>query len=130
MGINTCPNLLREIAEQTGIKVVSEIKFLGIEIRKTYTESMTAVTEKLGGKYDRISSSYVDLFHRQQLIQSVFAPSYNHVYMAFGYSEEAGNTIDDMICRLLWTCKNGDAMQNKWKIGAKKKNCGILLWED
>jgi hypothetical protein len=68
MGINTCPNLLREIAEQTGIKVVSEIKFLGIEIRKTYTESMKAsfdaVTEKLGGKYDRISSSYVDLFHR------------------------------------------------------------------
>jgi hypothetical protein len=52
MGINTCPNLLREIAEQTGIKVVSEIEFLGIEIRKTYTESMTAsfaaVTEKLG----------------------------------------------------------------------------------
>ncbi len=37
MGINTCPNLSREIAEQMGIKVVSEIKFLGIEIRKTYT---------------------------------------------------------------------------------------------
>ncbi len=79
------------------------------------------MTEKLGGKYDRISSSYVDLFHRQQLIQSVFAPSYNHVYMAFGYSEEAGNTIDDMICRLLWTCKNRGAMQNKIKIVAKKR---------
>ncbi len=73
----------RDGDEQTGIKVVTEIKYLGIEIRKTYAESMAAsfnaVTERLGGKYDRISSSYVDLFHRRQLIQSVFAPSYNHV---------------------------------------------------
>jgi hypothetical protein len=125
MGINTCPDLLREIAEQTGIKVVTEIKYLGIEIRKTYAESMAAsfdaVTERLGGKYDRISSSYVDLFHRRQLIQSVFAPSYNHVYMAFGYSEEAGNTIDNMICRLLWTRKNGGATQNKRKLVAKNR---------
>ncbi len=94
------------------------------------TASFATVTEKLGDKYDRISSSYVDLFHRRQLIQSVFAPSYNHVYMAFGYSEEAGNTIDDTICRLLWTCKNGGAMQYKRKLVAKKELWYPTIWED
>ncbi len=69
---NMDPNLLREIPEMTGIKVVIEIKkYLGIILRSTYEQSRTAsfaaVMESLGTKYDRISSSYVD-FYRRQLI--------------------------------------------------------------
>jgi hypothetical protein len=70
------------------------------------------VSERLGGKFDRINSSYVDL------IQSVISPSYNHVYMAFGYNEESGKTVDDMTCSLLWTCRIEGAV-HKRKLVAK-----------
>jgi hypothetical protein len=86
--INTDLNLLREIIEMTGTKVVTEMKYLRIELRSTYEQSRTAsfatVMESLETTYDRISSSYVDMFHRRQLIQTVFCPSINHVFMAFG----------------------------------------------
>ncbi len=94
LAINADPNLLSEITEMTGIKVVNDMKYLGIELHSTYEQSKTAsfaaVMESLGTKYDRISSSYVDLFHRRQLIQTVFCPSINHVFMAFGLNTPIG----------------------------------------
>ena len=42
LGINTNPELLREIEEVTGIPVVEGMQYLGLEIRSTYAESKTA----------------------------------------------------------------------------------------
>ena len=125
LAINTDPNLLREITEMTGIKVVTEMKYLGIELRSTYEQSKTAsfaaVMESLGTKYDRISSSYVDLFHRRQLIQTVFCPSINHVFMAFGLNTPVGSAIDGMVSRLLWTRKQGGVTIAKRRLVAKNR---------
>jgi hypothetical protein len=65
--------------------------------KQSKTASFAAVMESLGTKYDRISSSYVDLFHRRQLIQTVFCPSINHVFMAFGLNTLVGSTIYRMV---------------------------------
>jgi hypothetical protein len=56
-------------------------------------------------KFKAISSSFVNLFHRQQLIQQVFLPSFNHIVMAFGHDPQRGEEIDEMILKLLWTRK-------------------------
>ncbi len=38
--------------------------------------------------------------------------------------------VPKLICRLLWTCKNGGAMQNKLKIVEKKELWYPTIWED
>ena len=125
LAINTAPDLLREITELTGIKVVTELKYLGIELRSTHEQSMNAsfvaVMGSVGAKYERINSSYCDLFHRRQLIQTVICPSFNHIYMAFGSSKPTEDTIDGMVSRLLWTRKQDGEVKAKRRLIAKNR---------
>ena len=125
LGINTNPELLQEIAAITGIKVVTEFKHLGLQIRPTYDEtkqaSYMAVEESTTNKCNRINSSFVDLFHKRQLIKTVVVPSYNHIYMSLGYCAESGQRLDNQILKLLWTKKiNGQIKQGR-RIVAKKR---------
>jgi hypothetical protein len=115
----------------TGIKVVTEMKYLRIELRSTYEQSRTAsfatVMESLETTYDRISLSYVDLFHRRQLLQTVFCPSINHVFMAFGLYAR-WSTIDGMVGRLLWTRKRGGETIAKRRLVVKNRLQPHLGW--
>ena len=125
LAYNTCPELLNSITEQTGIRVVTSMRYLGVEIRQTFSESREAsylsMNEKLTGKHDRISSSFVDLFHKRQLIQTVMLPSYNHIVMAFGYSEQVGTTVDSSIRNLLWEKTRGGVVSQGRRLVAKNR---------
>jgi hypothetical protein len=125
LGINTEPELLQEIAARTGIKIVTEFKHLGLQIRPTYMEMLGAsyagVEEGIATKCNRINSSHVDLFHRRQLIKTVVMPSFNHVYMTFEYNAEYGQRIDNQILRLLWTKKANGVIRQGRRLVAKKR---------
>jgi hypothetical protein len=68
LGINTPRELLDEIAELTGITIVIEFRYLGLQIKAPYAESRGATYEavyaSLQRKFEAINSSFVDLFHR------------------------------------------------------------------
>jgi hypothetical protein len=106
LGINTDPDLLQEVARLTGIQVVTEFRYLGVQIRTSYKESMRAsyeaVYEGITTKCNRLYASRVDLFHRRQIIKTVVIPSYNHIFMSFGPCEEACKKIDGEIIKLFW----------------------------
>jgi hypothetical protein len=105
LGINTQRQLLDDIAELTGITVVIEFRYLGLQIKASNAESRTATYEAVHAsvqrKFEALNTSFVDLFHRQQLIQQVFLPSFNHIFMAFGHDPQWGEEIDKMILKLL-----------------------------
>ncbi len=125
LGINTNPELLREIEEVTGIPLVEGMRYLGLEIRSTYAESKTAsfdaINEGIRAKYNRINSSLVDLFHRRQLIQTVIVPSYNHAFMAFGLCPRVEEDLDDKIINLLWTRKKDGRVTQGRRLVAKNR---------
>jgi hypothetical protein len=107
LGINTDPELMQEIATISGIRIVTEFKHLGLQIRPTYgstvDSSYAAVEEGIAKKCDKINSSHVDLFHKRQLIKTVVMPSFNHMYTILGYYSDAGKRLDNQIVRHLWT---------------------------
>ena len=84
--INTDTRLMEEIEQRTGIKCVEGLRHLGIEVRKTYKNTVEATNAKIlqqtESKYKKINKSFTDMFHRKQLIQQVLLPSYNHCYNA------------------------------------------------
>jgi hypothetical protein len=82
--INTDPELLREVSRLTGIQVVTEFRYLGVQIvykqiHATYQgckdASFEAVREGITTKCNRLYASKVDLFHKRQIIKSVVIPS-------------------------------------------------------
>jgi hypothetical protein len=125
LGINTPRELLDDIAELTGITVVTEFRYLGLQIKASYAESRAATYEAVHAsvqrKFEAINSSFVDLFHRRQLIQQVFVPSFNHIFMAFGHDPQWGEEIDKMILKLLWTKKREGQVHKGRTLVAKKR---------
>jgi hypothetical protein len=67
--------MLREISSLTGIQVVTEFKYLGVQIHATYQKckeaSFGAVHEGITAKCNRLYTSKIDLFHRRQIINAV-----------------------------------------------------------
>jgi hypothetical protein len=125
LGINTPRQLLDDIAELTGITVVTEFRYLGLQIKANYAESRTATYEAVHAsvqrKFEAINSSFVDLCHRRQLIQQIFLPSFNHIFMAFGHDPQWGEEIDKMIIKLLWTRKREGQVHKGRTLIAKKR---------
>jgi hypothetical protein len=117
----------------TGITVVTEFRYLGLQIKASYAKSRTAtykaVHASVQHKFEAINSSFVDLFHRRQLIQ-VFLPSFNHIFKAFGHDPQWGEEIDKMILKLLWTRKReGQVHKGRTLIAKKTAYYGFyLLW--
>jgi hypothetical protein len=68
LGINTPKELLDDIAELTDITIVTEFRYLGLQIKSSYAESRAATYEAVHAsvqrKFEAINSSFVDLFHR------------------------------------------------------------------
>jgi len=135
--INTDPALMQEISDLTGVGVVNKLRFLGVEIRATYSESLKesfkTVDEGVQAKYDRINSAFLDLFHRRQLICSVLLPSYNHLFMAFGVQQDICDNLDKMVVKLLWTKKRGGQVKQgrrlvaRGRIGASHQMGGLQV---
>ena len=125
LGINTPRELLDEIAELTGITVVTEFRYLGLQIKASYAGSRAASYEAVHAsvqrKFEAINSSFADLFHRRQLLQQVFIPSFNHIFMAFGHDPQWGEEIDKMILKLLWTKKRDGRVHKGRTLVAKKR---------
>ncbi len=123
--INTPQKLQDEITNTTGIKIVSGFRHLGIEIRDTLenisSDTYEAIKAKISTKMDYIRNSFVDLFHKRQLIMHVIIPSYIHVYMAIGYNNKAGVEQDTEIRKLLWTKKVEGEVKNKRHLVAKER---------
>jgi hypothetical protein len=105
VGSNTPRQLLDDIAELTGITVVTQFRYLGLQNKAFYAESRTATYEavhtSVQRKFEAIISSFVDLFYRWQLKQHVFIPSFNHIFMAFGHDPLWVEEIDKIILKLL-----------------------------
>jgi hypothetical protein len=125
MCINTDPDLIGEILNLTGIKQVEEFRYLGIQLCKTQEASRVAsyqkVQENIKSRYQRINSSYVDLFHRRQLIKQTIMPSFNHVFMVFGHDEENERALDGMMVDLLWTRSCQGQVRQGRRLVAKKR---------
>jgi hypothetical protein len=68
--------LLDDIAELTGITIVTKFRYLGLQIKSSYVKSRAATYEAVHAsmqwKFEAINSPFVDLFPRQQLIRQVF----------------------------------------------------------
>ncbi len=98
---------------------------MGLQIKASYVESRAATYEAVHAsvqrKFEAINSSFVDLFHRRQLIQQVFVPSFNHIFMAFGHDPQWGEEIDQMILKLLWTKKREGQVHKGRTLVAKKR---------
>ena len=137
LGINTDINLMQEIEMMTGIKVVTNFRYLGVQIHASYARSKEAsyavVEEGIKAKCDKINTSFVDLFHKRQLIKTVVIPTYNHIFMAFGLSEAAGDRLDKKIIQLLWTkkvegqVKQGRRLVAKNRLGASYEMGGMKM---
>jgi hypothetical protein len=102
LGINTDPDILREITRRlgiqvttgfTGIQVTKGFRYLSMQLRSTCAESKSASyraeEEGITAKCDRLNMSHTDLFHKRQLIKSVVIPSFNHIFMSFSFCKEA-----------------------------------------
>jgi hypothetical protein len=137
LGINTDINLMQEIEMMTGIKVVRNFRNLGVQIHASYACSKEAsyavVEEGIKVKCDKINTSFVDLFHKRQLIKTGVIPTYNHIFMAFGLSKVAGDRLDKKIIQLLWTkkvegqVKQGRRLVAKNRLGASYEMGGMKM---
>ncbi len=135
--INTDPELMQEITRITGIQAVDGFRYLGVQIRASYNRSRdasyNAVHEEITAKCNKLYASKVDLFHRRQIIKTVVIPSYNHIFMSFGPSEEACEKIDREIIKLLWNkkiggeCKRGRRLVAKHRLDASYEMGGLKM---
>ena len=71
MCINTPIELVNDIRKETGIKVVTGMKHLGIELRENITDTRKStyesVSDRVRAKVDKINNGYIDLFHKRLL---------------------------------------------------------------
>ncbi len=77
--INTDEQLINEIKRKTGIKIVTEMKYLGVTLSNTYSRSkelsFELLEEKISNKINKIQRSYSSLFHKRQLINQALVTS-------------------------------------------------------
>jgi hypothetical protein len=52
---------------------------------------------------------------------TVFVPSFNHIFMAFGHDPQWGEEIDKMILKLLWTKKREGQVHKGRTLVTKKR---------
>jgi hypothetical protein len=64
------------------------------------------VEEGITAKCDRYNMSHTDRFHKRQIIKSVVIPSFNHIFMSFGFCEEAASKLDSRVIKIFWTRKS------------------------
>ena len=125
LGVNTDPRLLEEISRETGIEVVTQFRYLGVQITGTYEgtreESYRHVQAKVVGRGQRINSAHLDLFHKRQLIKQALMPSFNHLFMIFGHMERVERELDELVIRLLWTKSKEGEVKQKRRLVAKKR---------
>jgi hypothetical protein len=100
---------------------VSALKVNIAKTTKSRTATYEAVHVSVQHKFEAINSSFVDLCHRRQLIQQVFLPSFNHIFMAFGHDSQWGEEIDKIIIKLLWTRKREGQVHKGRTLIAKKR---------
>jgi hypothetical protein len=109
------------------VQITNKIRFLGVEIRHTYGESLResfgVVDEGVKAKYNRINAAHIDMFHRKQLISTVLIPSYNHLFMAFGVQQDICDKLDKMVIKLLWTKKKEGRVKQGRRLVAKGRIC-------
>jgi hypothetical protein len=77
------------------------------------------VEEGIAAQCNRINMSRTDIFNKRQLIKSVVIPSFNYVFMSFGFCEEAASKLDAKA--LPGLKKTGREVKNKWRLEAKKR---------
>ncbi len=128
--INTSNELQDEIVHKTGTKIVTGFRHLGIEIRNKMEDisidTYEAVKTRVKTKMDYIRNSFVDIFHKRQLIMHVIIPSYIHIYMAIGYNDKAGEEQDTEIRKLLWTKKTeGIVKQTRHLVSKERIEAGF-----
>ncbi len=96
---------MQEIERMPGMKVVTNFRYLGVQIHASYARckvaSYVVVEEGIKIKCNKINTSFVDLFQKRQLIKTVVISTHNHIFMAFGLSEMAGDRLDKKIIHLL-----------------------------
>jgi hypothetical protein len=96
-----------------------------MQLRSKYAESKNAsyraMEEGITAKCDRLKMLHTDLFHKRQLIKSVVIPSFNHIFMSFGFCEEAASKLDSKVIKLFWTKKSDGEIKNKRGLVAKNR---------
>ena len=107
--INTSEEMKHQIVESIGIRMVTEMTYLGLELKEEYEMSKKASYEKcrirVMKKAEKIQSRYYDIFHRRMLINQGINPIANHVCMVFGPSKEYSEFLDSVRAKILWDRK-------------------------
>jgi hypothetical protein len=107
MAFNTDPDLLQEIADRYGIKIVASLTYLGIEItgdfRETKKASYHKAVGKIGEKCNHIKHAHVSMLHKKLLVKQTVLPMINHVAMNVGTDPQSCHMIDKMIRETMWT---------------------------
>ena len=125
MCINTPLELVSDIKKETGIKIATGMRHLGIELRENLIDTKRSTYEAISvrdtAKKDKINNVHLDLFHKRQLIMHVIIPSYSHKYTSIGYCQQHGEQLDEMCRKVLWTKKVQGGLQNTRRMVAKKR---------
>ncbi len=104
---------------------MTELRYLGIQIRASYEESKNAtfanVEQNIKHKIFKVNSSFLDMFHKRQLIQQAIFPGFNHVFMIFGSNPTWEEEIYKIIIKLLWHKKrDGHIIKGRSMIAKKR----------
>jgi hypothetical protein len=109
LAYNTDPELLQEIKNTFGLKIVDTLTYLGIELTggflATKTASYSKIKAKIEEKCKRIKSTYTSMLHRRQLINQAVTPMINHIAMILGPDKLFNESIDKLKIETLWTKK-------------------------
>jgi len=130
MCINTAADLRTQIETDTGIRTVTGLRHLGIELRSTYQQTVATTyakaKDKMEGKYKRINSSHADMFHKRQLITQSYLPSFSHIFMALEFDKQSGEELDKQVRTLLWTKSNkGETKVKRHMVARKRLGAGF-----
>jgi hypothetical protein len=107
LAFNTDPNLLQEIAARYGIKIVTSLTYLGIDVTGDFGETKRASYSKavgrIGEKCSRIKHAHVSMLHKKLLIKQTVLPMINHVAMNVGIDPQSCHMIDKLVRETMWT---------------------------
>jgi hypothetical protein len=74
--------------------------------------------EGITAKCNRLNASIVDLFHRRQIIKTVWIP-HTTTFLCFGPCEESCKKIDGKIIKLFWNRKTAGEIKRGSRLVAK-----------
>jgi hypothetical protein len=107
LAYNTDPDLLKEIKDNYGIKIVESLTYLGIELTGGFVETRAAsyqkIKQKIEARCEKIQLSFTSMLHRKQMINQAVTPMINHIAMCLGSDSKFNEDIDLIINRTLWT---------------------------